>query len=81
MRLDKYLKVSRMIKRRKLAKEAAEKDRIKINGKIAKPSSMVKENDIITLSLGLKIITVKVITLIQKKDVLMYELLSEEKRP
>lgn len=81
MRLDKYLKVARIIKRRTIAKEAASKDKVLINGKVAKPSSAVKENDILTLHLGLKIINVKVVSLIPKKDVLMYELLSEEKRP
>jgi ribosomal 50S subunit-recycling heat shock protein len=81
MRLDKYLKVARIIKRRTIAKEAASKDKVEINGKIAKPSSAVKENDILTLHLGIKIIKVKVLSLIPKKDVLMYELLSEEKRP
>ncbi|MCD4827758.1 MAG: RNA-binding S4 domain-containing protein [Acholeplasmataceae bacterium] len=81
MRLDKYLKVARIIKRRTVAKEAASKDKVEINDKVAKPSSAVKENDILTLHLGQKIIKVKVISLVQKKDVLMYELLSEEKRP
>ena len=81
MRLDKYLKVSRIIKRRTIAKEAASKDKVEINDKIAKPSSAVKENDILTLHLGLKIIKVKVISLVPKKDEMMYELLSEEKRP
>ncbi len=81
MRLDKYLKVARLIKRRTVAKEAATKDKVEINDKVAKPSSTVKENDIITLHLGLKIIKVKVRSLIPKKDELMYELLSEEKRP
>ncbi|BCR35280.1 RNA-binding S4 domain-containing protein [Mariniplasma anaerobium] len=81
MRLDKYLKVARIIKRRTIAKEAASKDKVEINDKIAKPSSAVKENDILTLHLGIKIIKVKVLSLVPKKDVLMYELLSEEKRP
>ncbi|AUD64289.1 RNA-binding protein [Tenericutes bacterium MZ-XQ] len=81
MRLDKYLKVARLIKRRTVAKEAATKDKVEINDKIAKPSSTVKENDIITLHLGLKIIKVKITSLTPKKDELMYELLSEEKRP
>lgn len=81
MRLDKYLKVARIIKRRTIAKEAASKEKVEINGKVAKPSSAVKENDILTLHLGIKIIKVKVVSLVQKKDVLMYELLSEEKRP
>ena len=45
MRLDKYLKVSRIIKRRTVAKEASEGGRVTINGKVAKPSSEVKEGD------------------------------------
>jgi ribosomal 50S subunit-recycling heat shock protein len=81
MRLDKYLKVSRIIKRRVIAKEAAEKEKVEINGKVAKPSSLVKEGDILTLYLGLKIVKVKINSLTIKKDELMYELLSEEKRP
>lgn len=81
MRLDKYLKVSRIIKRRTLAKEAAEKDKIEVNGKVAKPSVQLKINDELTLYLGLKIIKVRVTSLEMKKDELMYELLSEEKRP
>ena len=81
MRLDKYLKVSRIIKRRTLAKEAAEKDKIEVNGKVAKPSVQLKVDDVLTLYLGLKIIKVRVTRLELKKDELMYELLSEEKRP
>jgi ribosomal 50S subunit-recycling heat shock protein len=80
MRLDKYLKVSRLIKRRALAKEAAEKDKIEINGKVAKPSSAVNVGDILTLYLGMKIIKVKVNLLELKKEELMYTLMSEEKR-
>ena len=81
MRLDKYLKVSRIIKRRTIAKEAAEKERIDVNGKAAKPSHQLKVGDVLTLHLGLKIISVKVTSLEMKKTELMYELLSEEKRP
>ena len=81
MRLDKYLKVSRLIKRRTLAKEASEQDRILVNGKIAKPSKELKINDIITIEFGKKQISVKVLSLnpIVKKDdaSLMYELISE----
>ena len=47
MRLDKYLKVSRIIKRRTIAKEACESGRVFINDKVAKPSTEVNENDII----------------------------------
>lgn len=54
MRLDKFLKVSRLIKRRSVAKECAENDRVLINGRIAKPATKVKEGDIITLSIGNK---------------------------
>jgi ribosomal 50S subunit-recycling heat shock protein len=81
LRLDKYLKVARIIKRRTLAKEAAEKEKIEVNGKLAKPSVQLKIGDELTLYLGLKIIKVRVVSLELKKDLLMYELLSEEKRP
>lgn len=81
MRIDKFLKVSRIIKRRVIAKEAADKDRVEINGKTAKPSSLVSVGDTLTLYLGQKIIKIKVLALENRKDVLMYELLSEEKRP
>lgn len=50
MRLDKYLKVSRLIKRREAAKEFIEKGFVRLNGKIAKPSSEVKVDDIIDIS-------------------------------
>ena len=51
MRLDKYLKVSRIIKRRTVANEAAGLGRVQINGKVAKASSEVKEGDVLTLTL------------------------------
>ena len=81
MRLDKYLKVSRIIKRRTVAKEAADKAKIDVNGKPAKPSVQLKLGDTLTLHLGMKTITVRVTSLEMKKDEMMYELLSEEKRP
>jgi len=81
MRLDKYLKVARIIKRRTVAKEAADKEKVEVNGKVAKPSVQLKVNDELTLHLGQKIIKVRVTSLEMKKDVLMYELLYEEKRP
>ncbi len=81
MRLDKYLKVSRLIKRRTLAKEASESERILVNGKIAKPSKELKVNDIITIEFGRKQIEVKVLSLtasVKKEDASnMYELISE----
>ncbi len=60
MRIDKYLKVSRLIKRRTVACEACETGKVKINGKTAKPGTDVKENDIIEITFGEKTIKVKV---------------------
>ncbi len=60
MRIDKYLKVSRLIKRRTVACEACDTGKVKINGKIAKPGSDVKENDIIEITFGEKTIKVQV---------------------
>lgn len=77
MRLDKYLKVSRLIKRRTLAQEACENGKVAVNGKIAKPSANVKEGDIITLTFGEKVINVKIISVAEhvlKQDAAdMYE--------
>ncbi len=64
MRLDKYLKVSRVIKRRTLAKEIVDIGLVTINGKIAKPSSEVNEGDIISLRLGERELTIRVGTII-----------------
>lgn len=63
MRLDKYLKVSRLIKRRTLAKEVAENKRILVNGILAKPSKELKIGDEITIEFGNKDVTVRVISL------------------
>ena len=49
MRIDKYLKVSRLLKRRTLAQEACDGGRVKVNGKVVKPSYVVKEHDIIEI--------------------------------
>ena len=84
MRLDKYLKVSRLIKRRTLAKEASEADRVLVNGKPAKPSKNINVDDIITIVFGKRIVEVKVTRLIEstkKEDaLLMYELISEKEK-
>ncbi|MBR5535167.1 MAG: RNA-binding S4 domain-containing protein [Clostridia bacterium] len=63
MRVDKYLKVSRLIKRRTVAAEACTGGRITINGKVAKASSEVKVGDIITITFGERVIKVKVETI------------------
>lgn len=60
MRLDKFLKVSRLIKRRTLAKEVADQGRITINGKVAKASSTVKAGDELAIRFGQKIVTARV---------------------
>ena len=60
MRLDKYLKVSRLIKRRTIACEACELGKVTLNGKVAKPSSNVNEGDTIAITFGEKTTTVRV---------------------
>ncbi|MGN0677672.1 MAG: RNA-binding S4 domain-containing protein [Ruminococcus sp.] len=61
MRLDKYLKVTRLIKRRTVANEACDAGKITVNGKIARASYDVKENDIIEIAMGNKPVRVKVL--------------------
>ena len=61
MRLDKYLKVSRLIKRRTVANEACDSGRVLINDKPAKASTNVREGDIITISFGNKEVKVEVL--------------------
>ena len=61
MRLDKYLKLTRLIKRRTVANEACDADRVLVNGKVARASLVVKEGDIIELSLGSRSLRVKVL--------------------
>ena len=70
MRLDKYLKVSRLIKRRTVANEACDSGRVLINDKPAKASANVKEGDIITISFGNKEVKVEVLDVQEtvKKD-------------
>ena len=60
MRIDKYLKVSRLIKRRTLANEACETGHVSINGKTAKPGSEVKIGDVIEIRFGSSLTTVEV---------------------
>ncbi len=60
MRLDKFLKISRLIKRRTVAKDVSEQGRVWINGKEAKPSSTVKVGDELTVRFGQKSVTVRV---------------------
>lgn len=79
MRLDKFLKVSRLIKRRTVAKEMADQGRITINDKPAKSSSNVVIGDILEIQYGSRIIKAKVLNLLDttKKDEasLLYEII------
>ena len=63
MRLDKFLKVSRVIKRRPVANEACDNGRVSINGKIAKASTDVKVGDIVEIKFGEKIVKFEVMGL------------------
>ena len=82
MRLDKYLKVARILKRRTVSKELADNERVLINGRIAKPSSEVKVGDIITIVFGYRELTVRVLMLfkqVSKSDAaLMFEIIEEK---
>lgn len=61
MRLDKYLKVTRLIKRRTVANEACDAEKVSVNGKIARASYDVKVGDIIEINMGQKPLKVKVL--------------------
>ncbi|WP_413376987.1 RNA-binding S4 domain-containing protein [Alkalihalobacillus sp. 1P02AB] len=82
MRLDKFLKVSRLIKRRTLAKEVCDKGRIAVNGQVAKAGTNVKPGDELEVRFGQKIVTVKVdaIKEMVRKDeaAMMYTIIKEE---
>lgn len=79
MRLDKYLKVSQLIKRRTVANEACDSGRVSINGKVAKAGTAVNAGDIIEIHFGNKITKAEVLMVketVKKDEVkLMYKLL------
>ena len=60
MRLDKYLKVSRLIKRRTIANEACDAGRVSVNGKTAKASTDVKAGDVLEIAFGEKTVKVEI---------------------
>lgn len=82
MRIDKYLKLTRLIKRRTVAKELLDRGIFTINGRVAKPSSVVNEGDIVVLPLGRHKLTIKVVRLVSytKKETAqeLYELIKDE---
>ncbi len=77
MRLDKYLKVSRLIKRRTVANEACDAGKVTVNGKIARASYDVKEGDVLEITLGARSVKVRVTEVkevVRKEDAAaMYE--------
>ena len=81
MRLDKYLKVSRLIKRRTVADEACDNGRVSVNGKVAKSAYDVKIGDVIEIRFGEKLLKVKAVEIkehVMKSDAdTMYEVLEQ----
>lgn len=85
MRIDKYLKVSRILKRREVGKQLALNERLFINGRVAKPSSEVKVGDEVTIIFGTRQIRIRVMelrdTASKEQAFSMYEVLEEIKTP
>ena len=79
MRLDKYLKVSRIIKRRTVAQEACSRSSVMVNGKIAKPGADVKVGDVLEITFGEKTVKVRILSVaetVRKEDASgMYEVI------
>ena len=80
MRLDKYLKVSRLIKRRTIANEACDAGRVTVNGKVARASYDVKVGDVVEITFGTRTVKLKIteVTEVVRKDdaVLLYEIIA-----
>ena len=83
MRIDKYLKASRILKRRTVSKELAQNERIEINGRIVKPSHEVKVGDTVAITFGTRRLEIRVLSVNEpkkKQDAAdMYEILSESR--
>ncbi|MFA7745293.1 RNA-binding S4 domain-containing protein [Salinicoccus roseus] len=83
MRLDKFLKVSRVIKRRTLAKEISDEGRVKVNDRVAKAGTDLSVGDIVEIEFGRKIVTLEVVQLeahAKKEDAdRMYRIIKEQK--
>ena len=79
MRIDKFLKVSRIIKRRTVAKEACEKDRVSLNGRVCKAGAEAREGDVIEVRFGERVFKARVLSLkesVRKEDAPeMYEVI------
>lgn len=83
MRVDKFLKVARILKKRTLSKELADQERVLINGKVAKPSSTLAINDEVEIFFGNKVIKIKILGIAKqasKADASnLYEILEERR--
>lgn len=81
MRIDKFLKVSRLLKRRTLANEACDGGRVKVNGKTVKPSYNIKENDLVEIGFNSGTVKFRVLQLketVRKEDAeKLYEIIWE----
>lgn len=80
IRLDKFLKLSRLVKRRTVAQEMIEVGAIKLNGRAVKPSKEIKEEDTLEIGYAKKILTVRVLTadeVLLKRKTEAYEVISE----
>ena len=83
MRLDKYLKVARIIKRRTVANEACSNERVTVNGKEAKPSKEIKIGDLCTISFGDKTVAFKILAVpegnvAKNTTSMLYEIIEEK---
>ncbi len=82
MRLDKYLKVSRIIKRRTVANDACAGGRVSLNGRVAKPGAEVKENDLMEIRFGNRVGRYRIVSIKEtvRKDGAgeLYEVLEED---
>lgn len=81
MRLDKFLKVSRVIKRRTVANDVCSAGRVTVNGKVAKPSVKLKEGDVVSIVFGNGVVTFKVLRIdqqVRKEEAQsMYEIIED----
>lgn len=84
MRIDKYLKVSRLIKRRTVAKDVCDGEKISINGRVVKPSAEVKAGDRIILEMANRILEVKVLatpnSIKANEAHTLYEIIRDERK-
>lgn len=81
MRLDKFLKVSRVIKRRTVANDVCSQGRVTVNGRTAKPSVKLKVGDVVSIAFGNGLVTFKVLSIeqtVRKEDASsMYEIIED----